>query len=44
MTLNRGRRCEDDRGMDRLRGQLAWEFPVPPLLAAYDKAFATGGT
>jgi hypothetical protein len=25
-------------GMARVRGQLAWEFSVPPLLEAYDKA------
>ncbi len=30
-----------DYGMARLRTQLAWEFSVPPLLAAYDKAFAS---
>jgi len=29
-----------DFGMERLRAKLAWEFSVPPLLAAYDKAFA----
>ena len=26
-------------GMERLRTRLAWEFSVPPLLAAYQKAF-----
>jgi len=29
-----------DFGMERLRTKLAWEFSVPPLLAAYDRAFA----
>ena len=29
-----------DFGMERLRTKLAWEFSVPPLLAAYDKAFS----
>lgn len=27
-------------GMTRLRTKLAWEFSVPPLLAAYDRMFA----
>jgi glycosyltransferase involved in cell wall biosynthesis len=30
-----------DFGMERLRTKLAWEFSIPPLLAAYDKAFQT---
>ena len=35
-----GRRQQmHDFGMERLRAKLAWEFSVPPLLAAYDKAF-----
>ncbi|HEX4113392.1 MAG TPA: glycosyltransferase family 4 protein [Stellaceae bacterium] len=29
-------------GMDRVRAKLAWEFSVPPLLAAYDRAFGLG--
>jgi glycosyltransferase involved in cell wall biosynthesis len=34
-------RCAQMReyGMERLRGKLAWEFSVPPLLTAYDRAF-----
>jgi glycosyltransferase involved in cell wall biosynthesis len=27
-------------GIDRVRGALAWDYSVPPLLAAYDRAFA----
>jgi hypothetical protein len=35
------KRCKTmhDFGMERLRTKLAWEFSVPPLLAAYDRAF-----
>ena len=27
-------------GMDRVRSALAWDYSVPPLLAAYEKAGA----
>ena len=37
------RRRMGDFGVQRLRTALAWEFSVPPLLAAYDKVFALRG-
>jgi glycosyltransferase involved in cell wall biosynthesis len=36
------RRRMRDYGMARLRNRLAWEFSVPPLLAAYDRALHGG--
>ena len=33
------RRAMSEFGMNRVRNQLAWQYSIPPLLAAYDKAF-----
>ncbi|MGH6988899.1 MAG: glycosyltransferase family 4 protein [Stellaceae bacterium] len=37
------RRRMREFGMARLRRELAWEFSIPPLLAAYDKALGGRG-
>ena len=34
------RRRMGEAGRQRVRGALAWSYSVPPLLAAYDNAFA----
>jgi glycosyltransferase involved in cell wall biosynthesis len=34
------RKAMSEYGYNRVRNQLAWQYSVPPLLAAYDKAFS----
>jgi len=34
------RQAMSEYGYNRVRNQLAWQYSIPPLLAAYDKAFS----